>query len=183
MFRLRTTTGLSLLALVVGVAGTAWLSEQTAGWAGPEKRMVQAGAPRHVPAMARARHAAQAKVSSVTSHAVHWPPIDHAQAATVPEDSVVAPTLTPIEMPAAPMSLFSRRVARAGRVVLRLAVDGQGNVTRAAVGESSGDTQLDDEAVRTVKGWRFAVPADHPDGISGDLPMRFDADAKAADGF
>jgi protein TonB len=26
---------------------------------------------------------------------------------------------------------------------------------------------------RLSAGWRFAVPPDHPDGLSGDLPMRF----------
>ncbi|MGB3382650.1 MAG: energy transducer TonB, partial [Rhodanobacter sp.] len=32
MLRLRTTTGLSVLALAIGIAGTGWLSTLTASW-------------------------------------------------------------------------------------------------------------------------------------------------------
>jgi protein TonB len=27
--------------------------------------------------------------------------------------------------------------------------------------------------LRSVQGWRFAVPPGYPDGLSGELPMRF----------
>ncbi|WP_243040763.1 hypothetical protein [Dyella sedimenti] len=39
---------------------------------------------------------------------------------------------------------------------------------------SSGDAALDDRAVRTALRWRFAVPADRPQGLAGELVMRFD---------
>jgi periplasmic protein TonB len=32
---------------------------------------------------------------------------------------------------------------------------------------------LDEHALRSVRGWRFAVPLDRPNGLSGELPMRF----------
>jgi protein TonB len=54
-----------------------------------------------------------------------------------------------------------------------LRVDGAGRVQGASVIASSGDPILDRHALRSVRGWRFAVPADHPDGLSGELPMRF----------
>ncbi len=60
-----------------------------------------------------------------------------------------------------------------GRVVAHVDVDGSGHVIAASVVESSGDPLLDEHALRSVRGWRFAVPADQPNGISGDLPMRF----------
>ncbi|NII72168.1 protein TonB [Dyella sp. SG562] len=174
MFRLRTTTTLSLLALAVGVAGTAWLSEQTAGWKGPERIAARRSAAPAVPA-----HPRLAAVPRRPAHAVHLPPVDAEQAIAAPA-AVDTPTLTPIEMPQAPSSIFSRRVARAGLVVLHLSVDGQGHVTHATVDQSSGDPALDQEAVQTVQGWRFAVPADHPEGLSGNLPMRFAADDRQA---
>jgi protein TonB len=175
MFRLRTTTGLSLLALAIGVAGTAWLSDLTAGWAGPDRvaAKVRAGAP--APKRARAVGPAPVRLPA-PAHVTHLPPVETAQAATAPAEDET-PTLTPIEMPSAPVSFFARRVAREGRVVLRLSVDGQGKVMHAAVDQSSGDPALDQEAVQTVQSWRFAVPAGHPEGISGNLPMRFDAGA------
>lgn len=177
MFRLRTTTGLSLLALAIGVAGTAWLSGLTAGWTGPERIAARPRA--SAPAPKRARAANLVPVHPI--HAAHLPPVDAtqvetAQAATAPAEQEM-PMLTPIEMPSAPASFLTRRVAREGRVMLRLSVDGQGKVLHATVDQSSGDPALDQEAVQTVQGWRFAVPAGHPAGISGNLPMRFDAGA------
>ena len=60
-----------------------------------------------------------------------------------------------------------------GRVLLHLDIDGQGQVSAASLIQSSGDPVLDEHALRSVRGWRFAVPADHPDGLSGELPMRY----------
>lgn len=176
MFRLRTTTALSLLALAVGVAGTAWLSGLTAGWKGPERIAATAA---HMPVgPAAAPHRRAAPAPRPAAHAVHLPPADVAPAAAAPAEAET-PTLTPIEMPQLESSIFSRRVARAGLVVLRLSVDAQGHVVDAAVDQSSGDPQLDHEAVQTVQGWRFAVPAGHPEGISGNLPMRFAGNSSA----
>jgi protein TonB len=167
MLRLRTSTGLSLLALTVGVAGTAWLSSLTAGWQGPAARL---GVVHHTPW----RHAlpSQARRYSPIS-AVRMPRI-------VPERRIETPLrsapaeLVPQTMP--DDSSQSWAVLRGhldGRVVAHLDIDGSGRVRAAHLVESSGDPVLDMHALRSVEGWHFAVPADHVDGISGDLPMRF----------
>lgn len=83
------------------------------------------------------------------------------------------PSLTPIDMPAASAAWFGTPETIGGRVVLLLTVDGNGRVKVVSITHSSGHTALDDRAVRTVLGWRFAVPAGHPDGLKGSLAMRF----------
>lgn len=166
MLRLRTTVGLSLLALGIGAAGTAWLSTLTDDWRGP------AGAPsaRHdrVRMMLR-RHARPARP---VADAV---PAEAASGLAPPPSPVSAlPMLRPLEMPSLPTPLFEREAFASGRVVLQLSVDGEGRVAQAAVFQSSGNAGLDDRALRTVARWRFAVPADHPQGLTGQLVMRFD---------
>jgi protein TonB len=66
-----------------------------------------------------------------------------------------------------------------GRVVVHVDTDGRGQVDRASLVESSGDPVLDEHALRSVRGWRFAVPADRPAGVSGELPMRFSSHENA----
>ena len=170
MFRLRTTVSLSLLALAIGVAGTAWLSTLTGDWAGPpgtsatRTDKVRMMLRRHARPPAPAAHLAAA-----TAHSTPAP--------VQPSESL--PTLTPIDMPSLPASWFQRTAFASGRVVLRLTVDGEGRVGQATVSESSGNAGLDERALRTVAHWRFAVPGGHPDGLSGLLVMRFD-DASVA---
>jgi protein TonB len=166
MLRLRTTVGLSVLALAVGVGGTAWLSTLTDDWAGPPARTAtHAGKVRAIlrryPRLVQApRESSQAPV----------------RAAVAPPASSVSvwPTLTPIEMPSLAVSPFRRAVPLHGRVILHLHLDGEGRVAEAAVAESSGDAALDERAMQTVRGWRFAVPSDHPQGLQGSLVMRFE---------
>jgi protein TonB len=167
MLRLRTTTGLSLLALLVGIAGTAWLSTLTDDWKGPASAVVS-----HVDKVRTVlrRHARPA-------HPPSAPPREPATTvATVSraEAAPALPSLTPIEMPSPPGSLFARSSQAQGRVVLRLTVDGEGRAQSASVAQSSGNPELDDRAVRMALGWRFAVPSDHPAGLTGQLVMRFD---------
>jgi|GEM_PF-337785 len=194
MLRLRTTASLSLLALAVGVAGTQWLSGLTAGWAGPPRRVAAATA------MAPLPHAA-ARASSMAAAPAHRhgprpasprpaPPrvvgavgaVDEtgAAAATLPPAEPAAPPLVPLDTPAVPEPYAALRGHLDGRVVLHLAVDGAGRVAAAAVSRSSGDPVLDAHALDTVRGWRFAVPADRPQGLEGELPMRFSSDAALA---
>lgn len=176
MLRLRTTAGLSLLALVIGTAGTGWLSEQTAGWAGlPRMASQPRHAPRHAPTVAqRAPRRPAATPVVVTHRSVAEAPM------SAVADEVAAPMLTPLSMPADPARYADLRGHLDGRVVLHVAVGGDGRVRHAAVGRSSGDPVLDAHALATVGQWRFAVPADHPDGFSGDLPMRFDSGERLA---
>jgi protein TonB len=173
MPRLRTTASLSLLALLVGIGGTTWLSGQTAGWAGP---------PAHA-----ARWPVYRRAVAIAAPVARPRPRSHAPwlavqptARRVREDAAVAQAappapveLVPVAMPSRPVPYQAMRRHLDGQVLLRLRVDGQGRVADAAVAVSSGDAVLDAHALDTVRGWRFAVPPGHPDGLGGELPMRF----------
>jgi protein TonB len=172
VLRLRTTTTLSLLALATGIAGTQWLSGFGTGWAGPSERV--AG---YVPAAHRAgvravprRAAHQPRAFVAVAHRVVLPPVVAAAQAETPTPP---PELVPVSMPATPVSWSQMEGHLHGRVLLHVSIDGDGRVADATLAASSGDAVLDAHALATVRGWRFAVPADHPDGFSGDLPMRF----------
>ena len=173
MFRLRTTTTSSLLALAAGIAGTQWLSGFSTGWAGPSERVagfVPAARRGREPVRVPQRHAArQPRAMAVVHREVRAPVVAAAQAA----EAAPSPELVPLSMPDAPVSWSQMQGHLRGRVLLHVAIDGSGRVTDATLAESSGDPVLDAHALATVRGWRFAVPADHPDGFSGDLPLRF----------
>jgi periplasmic protein TonB len=177
MLRLRTTTGLSALALAIGIAGTGWLSTLTVGWRGPVPRIAATEhgsampsralpSPRHRQRPVRVVQVRRANAVGASSD------MGEAQAAAPPP----TPDLVPLAMPGdTSQSWDELRGHLDGRVVLHVGVDGIGRVLTANLVESSGDPVLDEHALRSVRGWRFAVPGDHPDGISGDLPMRFSA--------
>lgn len=186
MLRLRTTTSLSLLALAVGIAGTQWLSGQGIDWTGPSERV--AGYLRSAPALAppppAARHLRHERYERpalvarrVETNFTVVAPVRRRLPPVVAEASAAEPApppeLVPVAMPSAPVSWSRMRDHLAGNVLLDLVVDGAGNVTAASLARSSGDPMLDAHALATVRGWRFAVPADHPDGLSGELTMRF----------
>ena len=65
------------------------------------------------------------------------------------------------------------RARREGRVVLSVTVTPEGDVTRVAVGHSSGDEALDQAAEEAVRGWRFAAADDRPERYTADLPVNF----------
>jgi protein TonB len=167
MLRLRTTTSLSLLALAVGVAGTQWLSGFNTGWAGPSERV--AGF-----ASVSRRHAVPSRQERPShgmapTHRVVLP----AMAFVAQAEPAPPPELVPVSMPQLSTSWSQMEGHLQGRVLLHLTVDGSGRVASATLSESSGDPVLDAHALATVRRWRFAVPDGHPDGFSGDLPMRF----------
>jgi periplasmic protein TonB len=84
------------------------------------------------------------------------------------------PELVPLAMPSdTSQPWYKLRGHLDGRVLLRVDIDGAGQVRSASVSQSSGDPVLDEQALRSVRGWRFAVPPDRSDGLSGELPMRF----------
>lgn len=176
MFRLRTTTALSLAALAVGIAGTQWLSGLGTGWAGPSERVagylpatqLAAAHPRERMAMRPAPRRSFAD-PVVVRRAERPAVLADAQAA----EAAPPPELVPVSMPTTPMSWSRMEGHLRGRVLLHLRIDGSGRVVDAALAESSGDPVLDAHALASVRDWRFAVPAGHPDGFSGDLPMRF----------
>lgn len=174
MLRLRTTMALSLLALGVGIAGTQWLSGFNTGWTGPSERVAgfvpaahrgAARVPRH-----RVTSPAQASRPEVAVQRVLLPPVVTAAQA---EPVAPPPELVPVSMPQPPVSWSRMEGHLQGRVLLHLTIDGDGRVANASLTESSGDPVLDAHALATVRNWRFAVPADHPDGFGGDLPMSF----------
>lgn len=162
--RLRVTALLSLLALLIGVFGTQWLSGQTAGWAGPRHAVVavHTAPPPHRYRADRVRHAPPRVVAVGPKSGPSASPM-----------ATPTPELVPVSMP--PLSSRYRDLQGhlAGEVVLRLRVDGAGRVQDATVAHSSGDAVLDAHAQALVAHWRFAVPPDHPDGLSGELPMHF----------
>ena len=162
MLRLRTTTALSLLALLIGSVGVDWLSGLTDDWIGPPPRSA---------ALAMARRPASRPVRRIHPR----PHVLGAQAEAVARDQPPPPPLVPLSTPPDPARYADLRGHLDGRVVLAIATDGQGMVTRARVARSSGDPVLDAYAVATVQHWRFAVPAGAAAGVQGELPMRFDS--------
>ncbi|MHB1058587.1 MAG: energy transducer TonB family protein [Rhodanobacter sp.] len=170
MLRLRTTTGLSMLALAAGIAGTGWLSTLTADWRGPPARYAATQAA----PLARALPSPRRSHRPVRVVQVHRMPVAVADGGAQAAVPVPPPELVPLATPGdTSQPWYELRGHLDGRVLLHVAIDGSGQVRSAAVSQSSGDPILDAHALRSVRGWCFAVPADHPDGISGELPMRF----------
>ena len=165
MLRLRTTTTLSLLALLVGAAGTQWLCSFTDDWRGPPPRPAAMVAKAHRPLHVRRHaHAAPRVVGAL--------PDTVATHAAAPEPA----SLLPLSTPPDPAPYVQLRGHLDGYVVLAVRTDGGGRVTSARIAQSSGDAVLDAHALATVQRWRFAVPAGH-EGVQGELPMRFDSTA------
>jgi protein TonB len=176
MLRLRTTVVLSLLALAVGVQGTRWLSQRSADepLAMPAKR---SGFSHHLAAVRPARPHLSSAPSAHSRRP--RPPIDDGSSIDSSAGAQAAaaappPELVPLDMPPdRDVAYDSLRGHLDGRVLLHVSIDGSGLVTASSVAMSSGDVVLDAHALRSVRRWRFAVPPDHPNGLSGDLPMRF----------
>lgn len=167
--RLRVTSLLSVLALLVGVLGTQWLSGRTGEWAGPRhavRAVHVAPAPNTYRDFARRAHAPPRVIGALRPRAS-----SDAAAATPP----APPELVPVSMPALSSRYAALQGHLDGSVVLAVRVDGAGRVLDAAVARSSGDAVLDAHARAVVAGWRFAVPPGYPEGFSGELPMRFGA--------
>ena len=185
MPRLRTTSTFSLLALVIGVAGTGWLSTRTAVWPGTSPSALAAAAarqPGHAarPAPASGRGGYPHHASRATAwRGPHVDPVTRREA-TASAALAPAPALIPVSTPAAATPYARLRGHLDGSVLLQVAVDGNGRVRQASVAHSSGDPVLDAHALNVVDGWRFAVPASYPDGFSGELPMRFETDTQLA---
>lgn len=175
MLRLRTSTGLSALALAIGIAGTGWLSTLTSGWQGPlasgartqhrsvARARIHQPSQRHVPASVVMRARTSAKPALVSD-------LDGEQVVTDKSTVELIPLTTPTDNS---QPWYQLQGHLDGRVVLHLTIDGNGRVIAAGVRTSSGDPILDNHALRSVHQWRFTVPADQPNGLSGDLSMRF----------
>jgi periplasmic protein TonB len=174
MPRLRTTATLSLLALGIGIAGTQWLSDMTGSSDEPFGSRIAHHAVAHHVAVQHVAH----RVHALAKH----PPVEpRPRYAVVQAAAPVMPAVpssdavewVPVSMPMSSMPFASVRDHAAGNLVLHLTVDGQGLVTQATLAQSSGDSVLDGQALAMAQKWRFAVPADRPQGFSGDLPLSF----------
>jgi protein TonB len=165
MLRLRTTVTLSVLALLVGVAGTQWLSDQTGSGAElPVHAVVHRVVAQH---SAHRKHPVSTLAATVTRTRYVSAPVTQARGGEL--------AWMPVSMPVSSLPFAQMRGHDAGDLVLHLAVDGQGQVMQAALVQSSGDAVLDANALAIARRWRFAVPADHPQGFSGDLPLSFNS--------
>ena len=164
---MRATTGLSVLTLAMGIVGTGWLSTLTEVWPGPPQRYL-AGA--HASANASKKHAfAPARVAHASRRSIYRPVVEEP-----PVPMTQPPALIPVATPSdnsQPWDVLRGHLD--GRVVMQVDINGSGRVTSSRVSQSSGDPVLDEHALRSVRGWRFAVSADRPEGFGGELPMRF----------
>jgi len=178
MLRLRTTVSLSLLALAVGTVGTLWLSRRSA----EEPLRFSLASMQRARMLSVTHHA----VRFTASHAHGHPGAAHHAVALTPDGvaatqqsntlpvSMPPPELVPLSMPIdSDISYERQRGHLDGLVVLRVTIDAAGHVNAARIAQSSGDTPLDEHALRSVHAWRFAVPPDHAAGFSANLPMRF----------
>ena len=178
MLRLRTTTSLSMLALLIGAAGTGWLSSLTSQWREPSNRMAMVERVHAAPRTAPKAHRVHGAVTVVQTRRAwrHDAMGDRAARVAVAAAPI---TLRPLTTPDDTRQSWAQlRGHLDGRVIVHVRVDGTGRVDDASLVVSSGDPVLDQHALRSVRGWRFAVPADRPDGLSGDLPMRFSSQGR-----
>ncbi|TCV96333.1 TonB family protein [Luteibacter rhizovicinus] len=161
MFSMRSTTALSLLGLVVGIAGTTWLTALTY-----DREPLAA---RHAAAATSPRHAADDPSRSAARASSMAVPV-------VAAGSKVAdvPALVPVYMPSPRYPMSALRAQREGQVVLSVTVTPSGDVTHVAVGRSSGDIELDRAAEQAVRTWRFAQVESRPASYTAELPIRFE---------
>jgi protein TonB len=176
MLRLRTTTTLSLFMLGMGIVGTQWLSNQTGSSAEP----LASRWARHVTAhQAAVQHVVHRSHKSSKHVLADMRPRYASAPAVAPVPPVVprghAIAWVPVSMPVSSIPFVRMRHHDAGHLVLHLMVDEQGQVAQATLAQSSGDAVLDANALAIARQWRFAVPTDHPQGFSGDLPVSFTA--------
>jgi periplasmic protein TonB len=178
MLRLRTTTTLSVLACVISVVATQWLSDQTGSSAEPVAVRRVHRAVMHQVVAPHAPHRAHfvSNATVMAARARYAPmPVASAIASDVSHPAAVA--WVPVSMPVSSVPFTQMRDHGVGHLVLHLVIDGQGQVAQATLAESSGDAVLDANALAMARHWRFAVPVDHPQGFSGDLPLSFGSGA------
>jgi protein TonB len=182
MLALRSSTSLSALALLVGIAGTSWLTALTYERAPRTRSLAEVTLPTAAPAMvsktvsqvapATTRPAAIAP-SAVRAASQRPAAVAPPSARMVGAPRAPAPEpLVPVYMPSPRYPMSALRAHREGKVVLHVTVTPEGDVTRVAIGRSSGDEALDRAAQEAVRDWRFAA-ADRPDRYTAELPVNF----------
>jgi protein TonB len=189
MLALRTSTSLSALGLVIGIAGTSWLTALTyerAPATRPFAEVVMPGAGRSTPrptarpSRTDAADAADAVTENRSMRERSRVARDGAPVARPPPPRVaMAPRqapddLVPVYTPSPRYPMSALRAHREGQVVLSVTVTPEGGVADVAVGRSSGDTDLDRAAEEAVRNWRFASAEDRAPRYTADLPVRFE---------
>lgn len=203
MFALRTSTSLSALALLVGIAGTSWLTALTYERAPMTRRFAEVTLPTAAPALvsktvsrvapspvdgvSRATSSSLAGASSrgtsssagASAHSrstvVRVAGSQTASARAGNAASVpVAEALVPVYMPSPRYPMSALRRQSEGKVILSVTVTPEGDVTSVTVGRSSGDIDLDRAAEDAVRGWRFAAADNRPSRYTADLPINFE---------
>ena len=176
MLALRTSTSLSALALVLGIASTSWLTALTYERAPMTRRLAEVTLPTAAPALVSKT---VSQIAPSRTPATNASP--RARIAAVPtrtlvshEPQPVAPALVPVYMPSPRYPMSALRARREGQVVLSVTVTPEGEVAGVSVGRSSGDDALDRAAEEAVRGWRFAAANDRPAHYTADLPVNFE---------
>jgi protein TonB len=173
MFALRTSTSLSALGLVVGIAATSWLTALTYERAPASRPLAEVIMPSLSPKPSAVKHVPPAPSESarprqVANRVAVARPAPAAPVAIRPEP------LVPVYMPSPRYPMAALRAQRQGQVVLSVTVTPDGDVADVSVGRSSGDLDLDHAAEDAVRGWRFAAADDRPSRYTADLPIRFE---------
>ncbi|KAG9586036.1 hypothetical protein KCV01_g13577, partial [Aureobasidium melanogenum] len=169
MLALRTSTSLSALGLVLGIAGTSWLTALTYERAPATRPLAEVVMPKAL------RQSPPAPVVSTVRD--EPPPRVVTRPRTPPAETVAAaPKPAPLRavyMPSPRYPMSALRAHREGQVVLDVTVTPEGDVMGVAVGQTSGDLDLDRAAQDAVRRWRFAA-ADRPASYTAALPVRFE---------
>lgn len=158
MLRLRTSLGLSVAALLIGIAGTGWLSSLTAQWREPSDRVAMVRRTHAAPVNRSTARRGQRPPKVLPSHRIRR---DHVidDGATQTTASAAPATLQPLTTPADTSQTWDQlRGHLDGQLIVQVQVDAAGRVGSASVVASSGDPILDQHALRSVRGWRFVVP-------------------------
>jgi protein TonB len=199
MLAFRTSTSLSALGLVLGIAGTSWLTALTyerAPATRPFAEVVMPGSGKVLPTP-KAGGAEPVSGARPLREQVRSPqPPAGSQQRTAGLERAAAPervlssalgasrrtvasrrvseSLVPVYTPSPRYPMSALRANREGQVVLSVTVTPEGDVTDVTVGRSSGDLDLDRAAEEAVRNWRFAAADDRATRYTADLPIRFE---------
>lgn len=174
MLALRTSTSLSALGLVIGIAGTSWLTALTYERAPAARPLAEVVLPSLLPKPAMTKHAAPADTAPSRPRVVADRPATPRAVANATPAAARPEPLVPVYMPSPRYPMAALRAQREGQVVLSVTVTQEGDVTDVSVGRSSGDIDLDRAAEEAVRGWRFAGADNRPARYTADLPIRFE---------
>jgi len=171
MLAVRTSTSLSALGLVVGIAATSWLTALTYERAPTTRRLADVVMPKPSSKPASAAPA-RARPHGVSDRAVASR--NTGDGGRLAATAAKPQPLVPVYMPSPRYPMAALRAQREGQVILNVTVTQDGDVTDVSVGRSSGDLDLDHAAEEAVRGWRFAAADNRPFRYTADLPIRFE---------